>query len=84
MSPVALLLRAPIWAYRALVSPFFAPSCRYLPTCSEYAAEAVAKHGAARGGWLAVRRLARCHPWGGSGLDPVPNQIGHHHAHRRS
>ena len=72
MSPVALVLRALIWGYRALVSPFFAPSCRYLPTCSEYAAEAVAHHGAARGGWLAARRLARCHPWGGSGHDPVP------------
>lgn len=72
MSPVALALRALIWGYRVMVSPFFAPSCRYLPTCSEYAAEAVSRHGAARGGWLAVRRIARCNPWGGSGYDPVP------------
>ena len=72
MSPAALVVRALIWGYRTLVSPFVAPSCRYLPTCSEYAAEAVARHGAARGGWLTVRRLSRCHPWGGSGHDPVP------------
>ena len=48
------------------------PSCRYQPSCSAYAMEAVRRYGAARGGWLALRRLLRCHPWGGSGLDPVP------------
>lgn len=48
------------------------PSCRYLPSCSHYAIEAVERHGAIRGGWLAVKRLLRCHPWGGSGYDPVP------------
>lgn len=48
------------------------PRCRYLPTCSQYAREALVAHGAGRGGWLATRRLARCHPWGGHGLDPVP------------
>lgn len=47
--------------------------CRYLPTCSAYAVEAVERHGAARGGWLALRRIGRCHPWGGSGVDPVPD-----------
>lgn len=74
MNPAALVLRGLIWGYRVLISPFFAPSCRYLPTCSAYAAEAVTRHGAVRGGWLAARRIARCHPWGGSGYDPVPEQ----------
>lgn len=60
-------------AYKVLFSPYFAGSCRYVPSCSEYAAEAVAKYGALQGGWLAVRRLARCHPLGASGYDPVPH-----------
>jgi putative membrane protein insertion efficiency factor len=72
------LLRGMIRAYQLFVSPLLPPSCRYLPTCSEYAAEAFAKHGALAGGWLAVRRLLRCHPWGGSGYDPVPDCV-----HRR-
>lgn len=58
--------------YRKAVSPFTPPACRYMPTCSAYAQEAVERHGALRGGWLAVRRLLRCHPFGGSGWDPVP------------
>ena len=58
--------------YRKAISPFTPPACRYTPTCSAYAEEAVAKHGAARGGWLALRRVLRCHPWSRSGYDPVP------------
>jgi putative membrane protein insertion efficiency factor len=58
--------------YQLLLSPLVGPTCRYLPTCSEYAAEAVATHGALRGSLLALRRLLSCHPWGGSGYDPVP------------
>ena len=54
------------------ISPWLGPACRYEPTCSAYAAQAVKEHGAARGSWLALRRLLRCHPWGGSGYDPVP------------
>lgn len=51
------------------------PSCRFAPTCSSYALEAVARHGAGCGGWLALRRILRCHPWGGHGFDPVPPTI---------
>jgi uncharacterized protein len=66
------LLRGLIRAYQLVLSPLLLPSCRYLPSCSDYAAEAIARHGAARGCWLALGRLLRCHPWGGSGYDPVP------------
>ena len=65
-------LRKMIRCYQLLVSPLLRPSCRYLPSCSDYAAEAIARHGALVGLGLALRRLARCHPWGGSGYDPVP------------
>jgi putative membrane protein insertion efficiency factor len=53
--------------------------CRFVPSCSSYAAEAVERHGVTRGGWLALRRIARCHPWGGHGLDPVPDTAGRRH-----
>ena len=66
-----LLLRT-IRGYQLLFSPMYAGSCRYLPSCSAYAAEAIERYGAARGGALALRRLARCHPFGGHGHDPVP------------
>jgi putative membrane protein insertion efficiency factor len=76
-------LRAMIRAYQLLVAPILPPSCRYYPTCSHYAAEAIARHGPWRGSWLAARRLLRCHPWGGSGYDPVPGAhescADHHH-----
>ncbi len=61
-----------VWLYRRAVSPWLGLNCRYLPSCSEYAAEALRVHGALKGSWLAVRRIGRCHPWGGSGYDPVP------------
>ena len=69
---LSLAVQAAIRAYQLLVSPLLPPSCRFLPSCSEYAAEAVQRHGALRGVGLALWRLARCHPWGGSGYDPVP------------
>jgi uncharacterized protein len=71
-TPAARVLMLPIRAWR-LVSVHLTPRCRFHPSCSAYALEALERHGAFRGLWLAVRRLARCHPWGGGGLDPVPN-----------
>jgi len=65
-------LRGAIRGYQWVVSPWLGPACRYEPSCSHYASEAVERHGALRGSWLAVRRLCRCHPLGGSGFDPVP------------
>ncbi|WP_119419812.1 membrane protein insertion efficiency factor YidD [Desertibaculum subflavum] len=67
-----LFLRGLIQAYRWFVSPILGVNCRFAPSCSEYALEAVTRHGALGGGALAARRLCRCHPWGGSGFDPVP------------
>lgn len=60
--------------YKVAVSPLLPPACRFEPTCSEYARTAVERFGAGRGSWLALRRLARCHPFGGSGWDPVPER----------
>lgn len=74
MSPAAHTARLLVRAYQLVISPLLGPSCRYLPTCSDYAMQALATHGFVRGGWLALRRLARCHPWGGSGYDPVPGK----------
>jgi len=61
-----------LWAYRTLLSPLLGPRCRFLPSCSTYAVEAVERHGATRGVWLAARRLLRCHPLHAGGYDPVP------------
>lgn len=62
-----------VHAYRRLVSPMLPPSCRYLPTCSQYCEEAIERYGVVSGGWLALRRLARCHPFHSGGYDPVPH-----------
>lgn len=69
---LAQLLILPIRFYQCCISPLTPPSCRFTPTCSQYAVEALRKHGPFKGLWLTVRRLLRCHPWGGSGYDPVP------------
>lgn len=66
------LLILPIRFYQRFLSPLKPPTCRYAPTCSAYAIQALRKHGPIKGGYLAVRRILRCHPWGGSGYDPVP------------
>ncbi len=58
--------------YRVAISPYFPPSCRYQPTCSMYAKQAIQEHGALKGTWLAVKRIGRCHPWSEGGFDPVP------------
>ena len=63
-----------VWLYRHTVSPLLGMPCRFQPTCSEYATEALRTHGAFKGSWLVIRRISRCHPWGGSGFDPVPGQ----------
>jgi uncharacterized protein len=68
----ARLLIGLIRAYQLTLSPWFGAGCRYLPSCSAYASEAVSRHGALAGGWLAARRIVRCNPWGGHGYDPVP------------
>jgi len=68
---IGLTLRATIRAYQLLVAPVLPPSCRYLPSCSHYADEAIATYGPWRGSLMAARRLGRCHPWGGGGYDPV-------------
>ena len=70
-----LLAKPLIWVvkfYQLAISPWLGGNCRYQPTCSSYAIEALETHGVRRGSWLAVRRMSRCHPWGGSGYDPVP------------
>ena len=73
MTPAAWVLALPVRAYRLLLSPYVGHNCRFPPTCSAYALEALQKHGAFRGGWLTLRRIGRCHPWGGFGVDDVPD-----------
>ena len=70
--PLAAVLGGLIRVYRWGVSPFLLPSCRFAPSCSEYALESLLRFGTLRGGYMAARRILRCHPWGGAGYDPVP------------
>jgi uncharacterized protein len=72
LSPGQRLMLALLTVYKVLLSQLFAGSCRFVPSCSAYAREAVIQHGALKGAWLAARRLARCHPAGSFGVDPVP------------
>ena len=72
MSPAAIALRGLVRLYQLTLSPLLPMACRFDPSCSRYAMEALARHGALKGGLLAMKRLGRCHPWGGSGYDPVP------------
>jgi len=71
MQKILILL---IKAYRYFISPFLGANCRFYPTCSCYAHQAISRYGALRGGWMALRRLSRCHPWHEGGFDPVPEK----------
>ena len=73
-----LILQTLIRGYQLIISPWIGPRCRFYPSCSHYAHEAIAVHGAARGTWLTLRRLGRCHPWHPGGLDPVPSKHAPH------
>lgn len=78
-SLVKSLVKAPIHAYRWTLKPLIGLECRHLPTCSEYALEAIDRNGAWRGTWLTLARVCRCHPWGTHGYDPVPDIAGERH-----
>lgn len=66
------LFLLPVYFYKYCISPMMPPACRYVPTCSEYAIQAIKKYGPLKGSYLAIKRILRCQPWGGSGYDPVP------------
>lgn len=72
---ISTLLLLPVYFYRTCISPFTPPSCRFTPTCSAYAIQAIRRHGPVLGLYLSIKRILRCHPWGGSGYDPVPEQF---------
>jgi putative membrane protein insertion efficiency factor len=76
LSPIAAAI---IWGYRAVLSPIvtsiWGPACRFEPSCSAFAAEAIVRHGMKRGGWMALKRLVKCQPWGSWGFDPVPRTV---------
>ena len=67
----SLMLITIISIYQKIISPFFPPSCRYIPTCSEYGKQAITKHGPIKGAALTIKRIFKCHPWGGNGYDPL-------------
>jgi len=71
-NPLKYIIIAIVRFYQVAISPYSPPSCRYTPTCSQYMLEAVNKHGAFKGGWLGLKRILSCNPWGGHGHDPVP------------
>ncbi|MEL7026426.1 MAG: membrane protein insertion efficiency factor YidD [Pseudomonadota bacterium] len=73
MTPLAWVFSLPVRAYRLVLSPWVGASCRFHPTCSAYALEALETHGGIKGAYLTIKRIARCHPWGGSGIDNVPD-----------
>lgn len=84
MKPLARIVALPVRAYRLVASPWVGHGCRFQPTCSAYALQALEHHGAFRGTWLILRRIGRCHPWGGQGFDPVPGTdttCDDHHRH---
>ena len=70
-SPLILLIRG----YQLIISPLLGSNCRFMPTCSEYAMESLKAHGVIKGTFLAVKRIGKCHPWGGHGYDPIPNKM---------
>ena len=71
-SPLQWIFIAIVRLYQLVLSPILGPRCRFQPTCSSYAIDAIKLHGGLKGGWLAIKRITRCHPWGGHGFDPVP------------
>ncbi|MDR0971485.1 MAG: membrane protein insertion efficiency factor YidD [Bacteroidales bacterium] len=72
LKPIEYIFLAIIWLYRTAISPHTPSVCRFSPSCSQYAFEAIKKYGPLKGGYLAIKRIFRCHPWGGKGYDPVP------------
>ncbi|MDR2087268.1 MAG: membrane protein insertion efficiency factor YidD [Dysgonamonadaceae bacterium] len=69
---VIFVILLPVYFYKYCLSPLTPASCRYVPTCSEYTLQVIKKYGPLKGSWLAIKRISRCHPWGGQGFDPVP------------
>lgn len=81
MSYVARVLVAPIRLYQRVISPLIGPRCRFYPSCSEYAAQSISRHGPLRGSYLGIRRILRCHPWNPGGIDRVPDRFSWRHPH---